>query len=110
MTFTQEQLEILSKYESNFNTAINADWSRAVGRTGTETIYNIWKAATGTPIKVNPNCSHCVLTLLKDVGRLYFADKAAQANRVSVAEETPAPVRAAVKTTARKGRPKKAAE
>lgn len=109
MTFTKEQMEVLSAYEQNFFTAIKADWSRSVGRTGVETLYNIWVCATGTLVKVNPNCSHCVLSLLKEIGNAYFADKEelAKEHKVEVIEDSPAPVRKEVKT--RKPRAKKTA-
>lgn len=114
MTFTKEQLDILAKYEDNFRTAINADWSRVVGRTGVATIWDIWVAATGTKIKTNPNCSHCVLMLLKDVGHLYFQDKEEmqwkavnEQRKVEASAEEKPVVRKSVKTASKKPASKK---
>lgn len=74
MTFTKEQLKLLSQFEGNFHTAIHADWSRAIGKSGTELLSSIWKDATGDSSPVNSNCSHCVLALIKKVGAAYYRD------------------------------------
>lgn len=76
MKFTKDELRILSAWEDNFNTAVNADWARNPGRTGLKTIWEIYTRATGDQERYNDNCSHCILRLLKAAGRVYFADKA----------------------------------
>lgn len=83
MTFNKEQLEALSKYEPHFKTAIEADWSRYPSKEGIDTIHSIFTETTGDKRAINYNCSSCILSLLKDCGRIYFADKA-EAEKVLV--------------------------
>lgn len=74
MTFNEEQLKTLSAWEENFRTAVKADWARNPGRNGLRVIYDIYTQMTGDQRRFNDNCNHCILSLLKDCGRLYFKD------------------------------------
>lgn len=75
MRLTKEQLEILSQWETNFDTAIRAEWALNPGTSAMETINNIWNAATGEGRRLNPGCSTCIFNLLMDMGQLYFDSK-----------------------------------
>ena len=90
MTYTLEQLKALEPYESYFAKATRANWCPYPGAEALRTIYAIYKAATGSRIRLNTACGHCTLILIKDAGRLYFADKAvleaAKATATPVAE------------------------
>lgn len=100
MTFTKDQLEELSLFEEHFTTAVNASWSRHPGRHNLATIHRIFTSATGDTRRLDDNCQHCIVNLLRDCGRIYFADKATLAKKEEVkAEEIPVKkVRAKVKT------------
>lgn len=74
MTYTEEQLKTLSVWEDNFWTAIKADYSRYIGLSAIRVIHRIWEDAHHAKRNLDTGCSHCVLTLLKDVGTEYFAD------------------------------------
>lgn len=76
MTFSEQEIMTLSTWEQHFDTALNADWSRNPGRTALQTIHSIFTKATGDRRRYNDNCQRCILNLLKDCGRIYFADKA----------------------------------
>ena len=76
MTFTKDQLEVLSQWEENFKTAVNSGWARNPGRINLRTIYDIYSGALNNrSIPFNANCQHCIVNLLKAVGKIYFADK-----------------------------------
>lgn len=75
MNFTKEQLEILSEWEKNFHYAVNADWSPNPGRTALQVIYHIYTSATGDTRRFSDNCNNCILSLLRDCGRIYFRDR-----------------------------------
>lgn len=101
MTFTNDQMEALSIYEAYFNTAIKADYSRHPGRENLRKIYDIYTGATGDRRGFDANCQHCILSLIRDCGKLYFAQKEAmaKAKEVKVDEEIHIKkVRAKVKT------------
>ncbi len=106
MTFTEEQIKTLSTWESNFHTAINADWARNPGTSGLRVIYDIYTKVTGDKRPFNDNCSHCIVSLLRDCGKIYFQDKEILAKRkssskqVKASQEEREPVRKArIKTT-----------
>lgn len=75
MTFTEEQIQILSKYEEHFTTAVKGNWSRYPGSIALDEIHSIYCEVTGDKRKNNKSCSNCILNLLKDCGKLYFQDK-----------------------------------
>lgn len=106
MTFTTEQIKILSAWEENFRTAVRAQWARNPGRSGLRVIYDIYTTATGDRRRFSDNCNHCILSLLTDCGRLYFQDIAEAAMNkestkdVKVSQDAKQVVRKArVKTT-----------
>ena len=105
MTFTTEQLNTLSQWEEQFRTAVNAQWARNPGRSALKVIYDIYSAATGDRRRFSDNCNHCILSLLTDCGKAYFADlteKAVTTNTKDVKvsqEEKQVVKRAKVKTT-----------
>ncbi len=37
-------------------------------------IYDIFTSVTGDKRRFSDNCSHCILSLLQDCGKLYFKD------------------------------------
>lgn len=109
MTFTDEQMAVLAKYEAHFETATKANWSRYPGRAALEEILDTLKAATGDRRRLNAACGVCYLNLLKDTGRLYFADKEARiagANEKKAAELTQAAAKS-VELSEKKAKPRK---
>lgn len=109
MTFTEEQLEILSAWEKNFYTAVKAQWARNPGRAALQTIHSIYSSATGDKTRLNDNCQHCTTRLLSDCGTIYFRDKEELMNRrndaraVEATLEDAKPVKkVAVKTASKK--------
>ena len=109
MILNDEQLNILSNWEQNFETAVRAQWCLNPGTTALQTIVSIWNAATGEGRRLNPGCSTCVFNLLKDAGRLYFDEKqkridaANDKKAVALSEQKAKPVKkVAIKTKAKK--------
>lgn len=76
MRLTKEQLHDLSVYEDYFRTAIDQRWAPYPGQTAIKEIEAAYKAATGDRRRINYGCGVCLLHLLQDCGRIYFADKA----------------------------------
>ena len=75
MTFTKEEMEILSKYEQYFHTATKANYTRNPGRTALQEMHRIFKSATGSAIRLNTGCGHCIYSLVKAVAVAYYKDK-----------------------------------
>ena len=113
MRLTDEQLEILSAWEQNFDTAIRAKWALNPGSTALETINNIWNAATGEGRRLNPGCSTCIFNLLKDAGQLYFQEKQARLDAandkkaVELSEKEAKPVKKVAISTQQREKKKK---
>jgi len=83
MTFTQEQLKILSKWEYNFHCAVYADWCPNPGEANARLIHQILRQATGDNRRVCYTCQHSLLSLIRDTGTLYFKDKEEMAKKAS---------------------------
>ena len=91
---TDEQFQALAQYEDRFTTAINAKWCRYPGLAALQTMVSVYNSVTGKTLRLNSGCSRCVLHVVQDTGRLYFAEKArreaVQATETARASETPA--------------------
>lgn len=85
--FNDDELRELSEWEPLFRTAVNASWASNPGRVALERIAAIYTAATGQPTTQNFSCGTCVLRLLQDTGRIYFAAQAAAKERKSKARK-----------------------
>ena len=72
---TEEQFDTLAQYEPNFESALKANYSRYPGREGVDTMFRIYREITNTRMNLNRTCSVCILNLVKNLGRLYFAEK-----------------------------------
>ena len=91
---TDEQFQALAQYEDRFTTAINAKWCRYPGLAALQTMVSVYNSVTGQTLRLNSGCSRCVLHVVQDTGRLYFAEKArreaVQATETARVSETPA--------------------
>lgn len=75
MKLTQEQFDALAPYEKHFDTAVNHRWTRFPGGAALDLIHDTLKQVTGLNLPLNKCCSHCILELMTEMGRVYFADK-----------------------------------
>ena len=72
MNFTQEDIQYLSKFESNFNTAIKANYTRNIPKKDIEKMVEIYNRVNGKALRLCTYCSSSVLSFLKDIGQQYF--------------------------------------
>ena len=90
---TDEQFQALAQYEDRFRTAIDAKWCRYPGLAALQTMVSVYNSVTGQGIRINSGCSRCVLHVVQDAGRVYFAEKARrealQATEAVKVEDTP---------------------
>ena len=93
MTMTDEQFQALAQYEDRFTTATKANWCRYPGLAALQTMVSVYNSVTGKTLRLNSGCSRCVLHVVQDTGRLYFAEKArreaVQATEAVKVSETP---------------------
>ena len=100
---TDEQFNTLSRWEDNFRTATTSKWARHPGRSAMDTIRRIHKELDPSPMpRLQTFCQACVVRELREVGKLYFAEKEAReatrkAEEQHAVEPTPAPKKKSTK-------------
>ena len=98
---TDEQFAALAQFEDRFTTATKANWCRYPGLTALQTMVSVYNSVTGQGIRINSGCSRCVLHVVQDAGRVYFAEKARrealQATITKGTEDTPKKKRTSAK-------------
>lgn len=104
MIFSEQTFEALSAYETQYRTAINGDWCSNPGRAALDLMHAELERIDKRQSRMNYNCSTCVLTTVKRIGRLYFADKAER--EAAAAPEASKPSKAPVKSNNAKTRKK----
>lgn len=72
---TDEQFNALAPFEANYKSAIQANYTRYPGRAAIDTMFNIYRELTNSRININRACGTCILHLVQNVGKLYFAEK-----------------------------------
>ena len=72
---TEEQFEYLKRFESNFFTSINHNYSVNVQSNDLEKMIKIYEEVTGSKVYMCKYCTSDVLNFLKMIGKLYFDKK-----------------------------------
>ena len=75
MRLTEEQFKALSPYEKHFDSAVNHRWTRFPGGAALDLIHDILHQVTGLNMPLNKCCSHCILELMTEMGRIFLADR-----------------------------------
>lgn len=69
---TKEELKFLSGFESNFNTAINSNYSRNIVKSDLNKMLEIYKKETGRNYTLCTHCTTSILSFLRLIGEVYF--------------------------------------
>jgi hypothetical protein len=96
---TDEQFNALAPYEENYKTAIEVNYSRYPGVAAIDTMFNVYRAVTNSRININRTCGTCILHLVQDVGKLYFAEKKRREQLKAEPEPKPDKAKKTVKKT-----------
>ena len=75
MKLTKEQFDALAPYEKHFDSAVNHRWTRFPGGAALDLIHDILRQVTGLNLPLNKCCSHCILELMTEMGRIFLADR-----------------------------------
>lgn len=75
MKLTKEQFDALAPYEKHFDSAVNHRWTRFPGGAALDLIHDILHQVTGLNLPLNKCCSHCILELMTEMGRIFLADR-----------------------------------
>lgn len=70
---TNEDYALLTEYKEQLLTALHSDYSRYVPRQVLKRMVEIVRGVDSN-YKMNPSCSRCVLSILRDAARLYEAE------------------------------------
>ena len=100
MKLTKQQYDALAPYEKHFDSAVNHRWTRFPGGAALDMIHDILFQVTGLNLPVNKCCSHCILELMTEMGRIFLADRdEMKRTEVAIKESLiPDPVKVEVKT------------
>ena len=99
MRLTKEQFDALAPYEKHFDSAVNHRWTRFPGGAALDLIHDTLKQVTGLNLPLNKCCSHCILELMREMGKIFLADREERNKRlVSKIETDVEVVKAEVKT------------
>ena len=71
---TDEQFQVLAKYEATFDQALHKGRAPYPGRAVIESFLAVMRSSNPR-YKTNLNCGICVLHLVQDVARRYFGEK-----------------------------------
>lgn len=72
---SKEDMEWLSKFETNFKTAIDLNYSRNILESHIRKMMEIYESATGKQYRLCVHCTSNVLNFLKVIGKLYLDQK-----------------------------------
>ena len=75
MKLTKKQFDALAPYEKHFDSAVNHRWTRFPGGAALDLIHDTLKQVTGLNLPMNKCCSHCILELMTEMGRIFLADR-----------------------------------
>ena len=75
MRLTKEQFDALAPYEKHFDSAVNHRWTRFPGGAALDLIHDTLKQVTGLNLPLNKCCSHCILELMTEMGKIFLADR-----------------------------------
>ena len=100
MKLTKEQFDALAPYEKHFDSAVNHRWTRFPGGAALDLIHDTLKQVTGLNLPLNKCCSHCILELMTEMGKIFLADREERNKTlVSKLETEVEVVKAEIKTT-----------
>ena len=75
MKLTKKQFDALAPYEKHFDSAVNHRWTRFPGGAALDLIHDILRQVTGLNLPLNKCCSHCILELMTEMGKIFLADR-----------------------------------
>lgn len=96
---TDTQFQTLARYEDNLRQAQGGRWARHPGRTAIQSIYKTLTELAGPQPRLQTFCAPCVLRVMKEAGKLYFAEKERR-EKETIAQQT------ALKATETPAKPK----
>lgn len=73
--FNKTEIKKLTRFEKNFNTAINHNYSRPILSGDFDEIEQLYLRRNPEAKKVNRGCGRCVLKFLQEVGKMYYESK-----------------------------------
>lgn len=97
MNFSDKTFEALAPFERHFKTACDSDWCQNPGRSALDLMAKALEEIDHRPTAINHACGSCILRVVKRVGYLWFADKAAY--EAVAAPEAPQPTKTPSKKT-----------
>lgn len=96
---TESQMAEVAHLEDKFRTSVKSKWCRYPGKEDLDRVASILHVVTGRRHSVSVGCSTCIVDLMAELGRMYFATKEANVPKVASVPTTEEPRKEKVKTS-----------
>lgn len=83
---SKDDMTFLASYEKQMRTAVQARWISHLPDVALQRMLEIWENLTGERRSYRKGCDNCALGLVSDLGRLYFRQKEAEAQKLEKAQ------------------------
>ena len=103
MRLTDEEYEYLKEYEYRFTQAVRADYVSVPNPSAIKEMHRIWCRIIGRQERLRESCYHCVLTLVKEVGKVFFDDKREKERIAAQKAQEEAEIKPTIATKEEKG-------
>ena len=103
LKFTDDEFKYLQDWEYRFFQAVKADYVSVPHPQAIREIHRIWCKISGRAETLRESCYHCVFRLMKDMGKVYFDDKAERERRASEEAKKQAEIKPTTSTKAEEG-------
>lgn len=84
---TEEQINILKEFESNYTTAIRFNYTRNLTNNQLDRLLAVYEAITGKKYVLCKHCSNSVIDFLKVIGKMYFNNTAIVKSQIEKSNE-----------------------
>ena len=86
LRLTDDEFKYLQEWDYRFFQAVNADYVSVPTPSAIREIHRMWCRIIGRQETIRESCYHCILRLMKDMGKVYFEEKAERERRIANAK------------------------
>lgn len=83
LRLTDDEFRYLQEWDYRFHQAVDADYVSMPNPSAIREIHRMWCRIIGRQEILRESCYHCVLRLMKDMGRVYYEEKAERERRAA---------------------------
>lgn len=103
LKLTDDEFKFLQEWDYRFFQAVKADYVSVPHPQAIREIHRIWCRVIGRQEIIRESCYHCVLRLMKDMGKVYFEEKDARDRKASEEAKKKAEIKPTTEPKAEEG-------